>query len=1310
MQDILQLQLLNDLATSNTNTYLSLTAIATQDTAGNAVVPVESLSAIQVNTFAADVTPPQLQRFDLDLDAGFLNLTFNEVTDAASFTPTLVSFSDSNNTVAVVSLTGGTTLSRNGLRIDVALATEDLNTLKSNSIVATARWNTYMFFGEGAVTDAAGNNITAFTAAVRVGILVADNRPPVLIEFNVDIGARVITLVFDEFINASIFSPTNLTLINSTLSLPASSFFRLTTSSSVSSAGENNITISIGEDDFHFILNNVYLATSSANTFVLLAGGAVLDLAGNPILPIELPNPFPVTNFNLDIQPPFLREYSLDMNTGILSMTFSEAINKVSLDVSGITIHSTESSEPGRESFTLTIFDQVNSSQPNILEITLATVDVNGIKALTSLAVTQNSTFISLTSSVISDTVNNPLSYIPETRAVRASEYTADSNRPALIQFTFDLDEGRLILKFNETVDISTVQLSQLVLQSTPFTASVHVHLAMTSILGADTASLDILIDKDDLNEIKRLPVCTSLLDCYLSFPETILNDTSGNRVVEVTHNEAVLVANFIPDSTPPQLEAFSVFDFDEGFITLNFSETVNLTSFQVTEIRLQDLPDTPLVQYTLTNGIFSHYNKDTITINFTTLDLNAIKAQDGLCGQSRFQCWIRFSSTLVSDMAGNLITPIVDADLASVDSLLETPSFHVRDTTSPQLVDFDLDLTFGNISLSFDETVDVDSFRPQFITIQDAINATQSYTISSSNNIPVGLRSPSFSFSLLTNDILQLQANIHLATNKENTYLAFTSSMITDTSNNPVVAALGRENPVQVDQYTRDSINPSLTAFLRLDMNLESVQLEFSKPMNDTNINFGGVSIRSAANSLIAYSLSGGENIRFTDTIRREIQFDLLSADVRGIKILYPNLATAANNTYIAIGSGSFIDTAGNPVNEVPTSAAIQASSYGRDTTSPRLQQFELDVDTGIFTLMFDDVINVQSVHPSSISIQNEQVRSGNTAFVTFTNAMSLNSNDLSVMIQLVGTNLDAVKSEPRVGTTVNNTYIVLAPDAFRDVAGSLLVAVLSSDALQANSVSPDFTDPELMSFSFNASSGVLTLLFTEAMNITGINPNGIVLQNAMTNPIRSLQLTGGTPSITNPARIFNFTLSRVNVNYIKQFSDFGTSINNTYLAVESTTISDMNGNKIVAISISNAQRATSHYPDSDLPVLVSYTLDLNTGILVLTFSETVNISTLNPNLFFIQSSPAAASVSEYYQLNDSTTSNSTGAADTVQILLGVMDLNNIKANSLIATSSSTTYLRFLPGAVYDQNGNPTKGVSNGNAVQVAASSAGKY
>ena len=57
-QDILELQLLYDLATSSANTHLSLTSMAAQDTAGNRVVSMDSSSAIQVTNFTADVTPP----------------------------------------------------------------------------------------------------------------------------------------------------------------------------------------------------------------------------------------------------------------------------------------------------------------------------------------------------------------------------------------------------------------------------------------------------------------------------------------------------------------------------------------------------------------------------------------------------------------------------------------------------------------------------------------------------------------------------------------------------------------------------------------------------------------------------------------------------------------------------------------------------------------------------------------------------------------------------------------------------------------------------------------------------------------------------------------------------------------------------------------------------------------------------------------------------------------------------------------------------------------------------------------------------
>jgi len=73
--------------------------MAAQDAAGNRVGSVDSSSAVQVTNFTADVTPPQLEKFDLDLDSGFLNLTFNKVADAISFTPALICVSNYNHTL-----------------------------------------------------------------------------------------------------------------------------------------------------------------------------------------------------------------------------------------------------------------------------------------------------------------------------------------------------------------------------------------------------------------------------------------------------------------------------------------------------------------------------------------------------------------------------------------------------------------------------------------------------------------------------------------------------------------------------------------------------------------------------------------------------------------------------------------------------------------------------------------------------------------------------------------------------------------------------------------------------------------------------------------------------------------------------------------------------------------------------------------------------------------------------------------------------------------------------------------------------------
>ena len=1296
--DVLSLQLLTDLAVSRETTFITLSSMAIRDTTGVQVTSIPDSNAIPVRNYTADITPPQLLRFDLDLDTGFLNLTFTEVIAASSFIPALVSFSPTNATIANITLTSSNPPEANGLRIPVILSEIDLNTLKSSQFVAKMRQSTYLFFDEGAFTDIAGNNITAFTTALRVTRLVPDARPPQLSQFNVDIVARTIELVFDEIVDTSEFSPTSVTLISGSESPPASSFLRLTTSSTFITPNGSVVIINIGDQDFNILSDTLDLATEQNNTFLLLDGSALTDLAGNPIIAIRVPNPFPASMFNPDLDPPSLRAFSLDMNTGILSLTFSEAVDAGSLTASGITLHSTQMPDSSRQSYTLTVHQSVERPEPNVVFVTLSTEDLNGIKAERSLAVDNSSTFISILPQVITDTAILFVTEISAMDALPVEDFNGDTTPPELSRFNFDLNSGVLEFEFTETIDVATIQLSQFVLQSISFITGTQVRLNSTIIPDEDTARLTLALSRQDLNLIKTMPVCTSSIDCYISFPSTVLNDTSGNPITAIPGEAAVLVRNFTQDTTPPVLESFSVFDRNQGQIILTFSEAINIVeTLQPSEIRFQSQDLQPVVSmYQLTDGNVVSENTDVLVLNITNTDLNAIKGAGSLCTFESV-CFIRFNSTLVEDMAGNRVEAVEDAPF----NTLHIPTTYVRDITSPRVTQFDIDLSNGTITLSFDETVDTGALQTRTISLQNAFNTSDSYQLLRTTANAVGTRDSSLTFTMQEENIEQIKARIELATSRSDTFIIFTDQMIIDTARLPnnVVPAVNGISAIQVTNYSPDIISPQLIDFTQLDMNAENIRIEFDEPMNQTVFNFRGISIRSAANSSIAYTLNGGENVQFVDDVRREFQFDLVPEDVRGIKLLFPDLATSFINSYIALEGGSFRDVAGNDNAEVPITAAIPVdrNNYRQDTTSPSLRSFELDVNTGDLTLTFNDVIDVNSSQPMFIELQNERQRTSGSFFVQLTNTIPVSGNDFDITIRLIDDDLNAIKAIPELATSVSNTYIVLGSNAFTDVAGSNLLPVIESAAVNATSVIPDTASPVLTSFTFNASVGFLTLMFTEVVNTSGINPRGFVLQNAANAPTENRRLTGGTPSTTEPARVFDFILARDDINNIKQFLNLGTDTSNTFLVAEAIAISDMMGN---TLRESGALPASTAFPDLYPPVLESYLFDINDGIIDLTFSETVNPSSLNVSSFIIQRS-ATSTVGDYYQLTDST--SSTELSDIVQIVLSSDDLNNIKANTRIATSRETTYLRFSYGAVVDQNNISTLGLPNGLARQAA-------
>lgn len=74
-------------------------------------------------------------------------------------------------------------------------------------------------------------------------------------------------------------------------------------------------------------------------------------------------------------------------------------------------------------------------------------------------------------------------------------------------------------------------------------------------------------------------------VDCYLSIlPETIC-DVVG---LAPDTQQCLAIDHFIPDDNPPQLVQFVMFDFNTGILVLSFNETIQTSSANFSEVRLQ--------------------------------------------------------------------------------------------------------------------------------------------------------------------------------------------------------------------------------------------------------------------------------------------------------------------------------------------------------------------------------------------------------------------------------------------------------------------------------------------------------------------------------------------------------------------------------------------------------------------------------------------------------------------------------------------------------------------------------------------------
>ena len=163
-----------------------------------------------------------------------------------------------------------------------------------------------------------------------------------------------------------------------------------------------------------------------------------------------------------------------------------------------------------------------------------------------------------------------------------------------------------------------------------------------------------------------------------------------------------------------------------------------------------------------------------------------------------------------------------------------------------------------------------------------------------------------------------------------------------------------------------------------------------------------------------------------------------------------------------------------------------------------------------------------------------------------------------------------------------------------------------VQNELLQVRTYTRDSECPRLVTFSvLDMDEGFLTVLFSEAVEIASLLPENIILQ-AMQAPIPmpAYTFTGGTPSYTNNLKTeVRLDFNAEDLLRIKLLSGLAASPATSYLSLSTEAIQDTSTNEVVERTPSIALQVVVYVSDQSNPRLVRYTLDMNNGLLALTF-----------------------------------------------------------------------------------------------------------
>jgi hypothetical protein len=687
------------------------------------------------------------------------------------------------------------------------------------------------------------------------------------------------------------------------------------------------------------------------------------------------------------------------------------------------------------------------------------------------------------------------------------------------------------------------------------------------------------------------------------------------------------ICTNLIADVTLPTLTSFSL-NLLQGQLELEFSEYVVPSSISL-ENTLQLISNdaiTPNVTLTLHNIALLTTDEFSKTVVLDLRNGSFPNARDLIHATKKLG--VKTTDTYLKILQNGFISDsaFVPNYLNMVGAIPTNITTLTVDNAGPVLVNYDLDVSLLKLTLYFDEPVNIETNIPGSYTIAE--NPDDPF--SSSWRLSYTNTSIEESFA---NRVVMIMGKLDfdgmmsfapsLMYSKSNTYLSFVAGAIKDISPkaNKVEDLFFRYGQ-NVRTFLSDTNIPQLLYF---DFSIQTgvIDFYFYEIMDCFATDVSKITLQyqqfvGTLSGLISLSDDTATftcSTQYTNHIHIDIHLDTL-IEMKSVQYLLKS----KSYTYLVLQQGAFYDVAHNPNSDIIDGFALQVRNFTADTVSPKLLSFTISAQY-ILQLVFDEPIDTDSRQIDQLFFQDNYP--SYTKIYSLATTVFLSSDAAKMVLSFnLGSDYTRIAGDSNIFTQQQFTYFHLTDESFKDTSGNKIISISSANSLVLG--------PSIRSWNLDMDTGNLKIYFSAAMN-ESFSFSGVMIQTGAsitsprtvltTNSYAKRTIVYDEPGYIGEAyesdMIYNSTLSDFDINQIK-FDTVATSSDTSYLVAPfGLTHSDYIGTIIpylnsAEVRDTDALKVTYYTADTSVPICFSFDMNLNTGELILHFSEPVLPSSL--------------------------------------------------------------------------------------------------